>query len=92
MGLGISSPGEERVQPRGFERSKIIEGGTEREGKNRSGDSHEQTLQNGELEREREREGGERESIVEMGKRSGENVNQRQQNIARKKLSFVDDF
>lgn len=63
MGLGISSPGEERVQPRGFERSKIIEGGTEREGKNRSGDSHEQTLQNGELEREKERgrEGGERE-------------------------------
>lgn len=69
MGLGISSPGEERVQPRGFERSKITEGGTEREGKNRSGDSHEQTLQNGELEREREREGGERESIVEMGKK-----------------------
>lgn len=60
MGLGISSPGEERVQPRGFERSKIIEGGTEREGKNRSGDSHEQTLQNGELERGK-REGGRRE-------------------------------
>lgn len=60
MGLGISSPGEERVQPRGLERSKIIEGGTEREGKNRSRDSHEQTLQNGELERGK-REGGRRE-------------------------------